>query len=494
MRQRKAVNPSQEVCCRAIHPPSVINNILGSDDFDEKPTRTASTPHESPTPLSTTAVSCDGVRPKEKATLRSPSKQAPSEEGTSVRRAEIIVPGPTPVPLTNAERGEAEVPPDVDSKPITESSSLEKGDSPLLARDPSPVTEKATPPTLAKSCDDIISGDTQALLQKEHHSALHLSEEGSTKVVEEQKEVEECSFNQPGRDPDEALPKVPGNAIGIDTPVEVSDEGEEDETTMQVEIPAVKSSGLSPFFSDHSFREPSGARLGGTTSSLTMPSLLSPTLHDERESPAEEFPSPSRGSIFTADTEESTGRDIRLKEQMGTLQGKDDLAPTNPQPKPTAEKSDQGPHPKLVAYPLQSENRPVDSATATCSPLDSEPAETSTEKPTEPAELYDGGRCVTVKDSEEHRRYTAIDTPTQQLGGARVEMTSPGIVPKSPTEQPVPPETETKQGKYRLQWLDRSSLTTNSTELISPQPVSWDRSKQGCEPQSEGVPPNYVHQ
>ena len=256
----------------------------------------------------------------------------------------------------------------------------------------------------------------------------------------------------------------------------------------------MKSSGLSPSFSSPSFGESSGARLGGTTPSLPLPSLLSPTLHDERESPANKFPSPSKGSIFTADAEESTGWDIRLKEQMGTLHGRDDFAPTNPQPEPTAEESDQGPHPKLVACHLQSENQPVDSAATACSPLDIEPTETSTGKPTEPAELYDGGRRVTVKDSEEHLRYTAINTPTQQLGGARVEMTSPGIVPKSPTEQPAPPETETKQGKYRLQRLDRSSLMTDSTELIFPQPVSRDRSKQGCEPQSEGMPPNYVHQ
>ena len=168
---------------------------------------------------------------KEKATLRSSSKQAPSE-GTSVHRAEIMIPGPTPIPLTNAERGEAEVPPDIDPKPVTETSSLAKGDSPWVARDPSPVTEGAAPPTLAKSCDDVISGDTQAPSQKEHNTALHLSEEGHTKVVEEQKEVEDCSFNQPGRDPDKALPNVPGDAIGIDTSVEVSDEGEEDETKM----------------------------------------------------------------------------------------------------------------------------------------------------------------------------------------------------------------------------------------------------------------------
>ena len=163
---------------------------------------------------------------------------------------------------------------------------------------------------------------------------------------------------------------------------------------------------------------------------------------------------PVKSSMSAADAKESIGQGVSLKERMAALQGKGGFGPTNPPPKPMTEKPKWKPPPKPVNPSSPSEEKaPVDfEAVVRSPPLETEPTETQTEKPTESAEQEDeGGENKEDPEEEERQRRAAIAARMQRLGGARIGMAPPVIAPKPPTRRAsVPKEAETKPGTYRI--------------------------------------------
>ena len=159
---------------------------------------------------------------------------------------------------------------------------------------------------------------------------------------------------------------------------------------------------------------------------------------------------PSKSSMSATDAKESIGQGISLKERMAALQGKGGFGPTNPPPKPTTEKPKWKPPPKPVTSPSPEEKPPVDlEAVIRSPPIETEPAETPTEKPAESAEQ--GDEESEVKDDpeeEERQRRAAIAARMQRLGGARIGMAPPVVAPKPHIRRPSVPKEETKPGVY----------------------------------------------
>ena len=159
--------------------------------------------------------------------------------------------------------------------------------------------------------------------------------------------------------------------------------------------------------------------------------------------------SAANSTISPADTKETTGGGINMKERIAAFQGKGDPGLANPPPLPKTKKPVLRPPPKHVGSPSLTEGLPpAESKAVISSPhLDTESTQVPMKKATESAEQRGGGDRV-KKDPEGEER-TETTPRMQRLDGAKIRRAPPVLAPKPFIRRPgVPKETETIPSTY----------------------------------------------
>ena len=302
---------------------SIINEVLRSEDYVDKPSEAGPASNKPPTSMPVPAVPRRAAPPRRKKETPKPSDEAvapPQEEETVVPEAKIPLPESTSNLVADAGGDNTEVPSDVGSKPAPTT-----GPSPLPVKDESPepaqvsslVTERSTSPRPVRPDDydhDDIPEDAPAPAPpKEGQAIPSLSGERLAEVVEEgKKEVEERSgIDQPEQDLEKSFNEIsnddePTKSIGMavekveapnvpvaepdvkeDTEDELEERSEEDEgeaaRRARISARLAKSGGFNPFAGGPPVRKPSESSLPERRTSVESPGSFKPTLHEEQE-------------------------------------------------------------------------------------------------------------------------------------------------------------------------------------------------------------------